>query len=127
TRAARLKLKTDATGRLTGQYTFNDADSLDHYTVQVLPKEDLPPFDGGARVLLGEYRKTKVGLKLKGEVKDGKLVVTFDARDYLDREVKGSSASWSAVVTKAADAGKLALDPMKFVANEGGPPSVDDF
>ncbi len=44
-------------------------------------------------MLLGEYRKTKVGLKLKGEVKDGKLAVTFDARDYLDRPVKGTSAT----------------------------------
>ena len=128
TRATRLKLRSDTAGRLTGQYTFNDADSLDHYQIRVVPTgADAPPLDGGARVLLGEYRKTKVGLKLKGEVKDGKLVVTFDARDYLDRSVPGSSATWSAVVTKAADAGKLALDPAKFIVQEGGPPSADDF
>ena len=85
------------------------------------------PLTGSARVLLGEYRKTKVGLKLKGEVKDGRLVVTFDARDYLDRPVKGTSATWSAVVSKTADLEKLTLDPMKFAAHEGGPPSIDDF
>ncbi len=127
TRATRLKLRSDDAGRLTGQYTFTDADSLDHYRLVVTESDAQQPLEGSARVLLGEYRKTKVGLKLKGEVKDGKLVVTFDARDYLDREVNGSSATWSAVVTKAADVGKLALDSAKFVANEGGPPSVDDF
>ncbi len=127
TRAARLKLRSDDAGRLTGQYTFSDADSLDHYRVSIHPQGEAAPLDGGARVLLGEYRKTKVGLKLKGEVKDGKLVVTFDARDYLDRPVKGTSATWAATVTKQADVGKLALEPAKFVANEGGPPSADDF
>jgi hypothetical protein len=127
TRAARLKLRADAAGRLTGQYTFADADSLDHYTVTVLDGTEVPPLEGSARVLLGEYRKTKVGLKLKGEVKDGKLLLTFDARDYLDRAVKGTSATWSAVVTKEAEVAKLALDPLKFVAHEGGPPMLDDF
>lgn len=123
TRAARLKLRTDAEGRIAGQYTFTDADSLDHYQITIQGAEP----SGFARVLLGEYRKTKVGVKLKGEVKDGKLVLTFDARDYLDRPVKGTSATWSATVTKEADVAKLALDPLKFVAHEGGPPSVDDF
>ena len=127
TRAARLKLRTDDAGRLTGQYTFGDADPLDFYRINIRAQGETPSLEGSARVLLGEYRKTKVGLKLKGEVKDGKLVVTFDARDYLDRSVKGTSATWSATVTKAADVAKLTLDPNTFVANEGGPPSVDDF
>lgn len=123
TRAARLKLRSDAEGRIAGQYTFTDADSLDHYQIVVQGAEP----SGLGRVLLGEYRKTKVGVKLKGEVKDGKLVLTFDARDYLDRPIKGTSATWTATVTKEADVAKLALDPLKFVAHEGGPPSVDDF
>ncbi len=127
TRAARLKLRSDAAGRITGQYTFTDADQLDHYRLIVTQEGVTLPMIGSARVLLGEYRKTKVGVKLKGEVKDGKLEVTFDARDYLDRAVKGPSATWSAVVTKQADVAKLALDPAKFVADEGGPPSADDF
>ena len=126
TRATRMKVRSNAAGRISGQYTFTDADNLDHYHIVVKGPNDAP-LEGGARVLLGEYRKTKVGLKLKGEVKDGKLVVTFDARDYLDREVGGTSATWSAVVTKGADVGKLALDANKFSAPEGGPPSVDDF
>lgn len=127
TRATRLKLRADAAGRLTGQYTFSDADSLDHYHLIVTREGETVPLVGNARVLLGEYRKTKVGLKLKGEVKDTKLILTFDARDYLDRSVKGTSATWSAVVSKAADVEKLALDPAKFIAPESGPPSSDDF
>lgn len=123
TRAARLKVRTDSEGRLSGQYTFTDADALDHYQIAIQGAEA----NGFARVLLGEYRKTKVGVKLKGEVKDGKLVLTFDARDYLDRPVKGTSATWSATVTKEADVAKLALDPQQFVAHEGGPPAIDDF
>jgi hypothetical protein len=123
TRAARLKLRSDGEGRIAGQYTFTDADSLDHYQIAIQGAEP----SGFARVFLGEYRKTKVGVKLKGEVKDGKLVLTFDARDYLDRPIKGTSATWSATVTKEADVAKLALDPQAFVAHEGGPPSVDDF
>src|SRR5262249_30149258 len=115
TRAVRLKLRSDAVGRLTGQYTFTDADSLDHYRLTVLHQEPTRLLEGSARVMLGEYRKTKVALKLKGDVKDGKLVLTFDARDYLDRPVSGTSATWSAVVSKTADVEKLALDPMKFV------------
>ena len=122
-----MKLRTDDSGRLTGQYTFSDADPLDHYHLVIRAQAEGPPIDGSARVMLGEYRKTKVGVKLKGEVKDGKLVVTFDARDYLDHSVKGTSATWSATVTKAADLTKLTLDPDAFVVTEGGPPSVDDF
>lgn len=134
TRATRLKLRSDDAGRVVGQYTFTDADELDHYALHLTERSARPDdsgnsasIPGGARVLLGEYRKTKVGVKLKGEVKDGKLVVTFDARDYLGREVKGTSATWSATVTKQADATKLTLDPTKFVADEGGPPSADEF
>ncbi|QEG32219.1 Alpha-2-macroglobulin family protein [Gemmata obscuriglobus] len=127
TRAARVKVRSDASGRVTGEYTFADADALDHYTLRILHEAGATPLDGAARVLLGEYRKTQVSLKLKGEVRGGKLVVTFDARDYLGRAVAGASATWSAVVTRAAEVGKLALEPEQFVANEGGPPSADDF
>lgn len=127
TRAARLRLRSDANGRVSGEYKFSDADALDHYTLRVLPEGGAAPLDGTARVLLGEYRKTQVSLKLKGEVRGGKLVVTFDARDYLGREVAGASAAWSAVVTRAAEVDKLALEPEQFVAHESGPPSADDF
>ena len=121
TRATRLKLKSDSFGRVTGQYTFSDADALDHYTLTATD------FTGNARVFLGEYRKSKVGLKLSGEVKDGKLAVKFDARDYLDRPVKGTAASYTATVIRNADAAKLTLNPAAFAKPEGGPPAADDF
>lgn len=121
TRATRLKLKADANGRVTGQYTFSEADALDHYTLTA------NGFTGNGRVMLGEYRKSKVGLKLTGEVQDGKLVVTFDARDYLDRPVKGTAASYTATVVRTADPEKLTLDPNAFASPEGGPPGAEQF
>ena len=71
--------------------------------------------------------RAKVGLKLKGEVKDGKLAVAFDARDYLDRPVKGTAASYTATVVRNADPAKLTLDPAEFAKPEGGPPAAEDF
>ncbi len=121
TRATRMKLKADNQGRVTGEYTFSEADALDHYTLTA------DGFTGNTQIFLGEYRKTKVGLKLKGEVKDGKLVVTFDARDYLDRVVKGTAATYTATVTRVAEPEKLTLNPDAFVKPEGGPPGVEQF
>ncbi|HVL10991.1 MAG TPA: MG2 domain-containing protein, partial [Gemmata sp.] len=121
TRAARMKLRADANGRVTGEYTFSDADALDRYALVA------DGFNGTTHVVLGEYRKSKVGLKLKGEVKDGKLVVEFDARDYLDRPVKAAAASYTATVTRAAEPEKLTLNPDEFVKPEGGPPTSQDF
>src|SRR5262249_4443909 len=105
TRATRLKLRSDASGRVTGSYTFSDADALDHYALTA------EGFAGTTRILLGEYRKAKVGLKITGEVKDGKLVLSFDGKDYLDRSVKGTSATFSATVMRTADPAKLTLNP----------------
>jgi alpha-2-macroglobulin len=121
TRASRMNLAADAQGRITGEYTFSDADALDHYTLTA------EGFTGSTQIFLGEYRKTKVGLKLKGEVKDGKLVVSFDARDYLDRAVKGTAATFTATVTRVAEPEKLTLNPELFVKPEGGPPVIEDF
>lgn len=121
TRATQMKLKADAQGRVTGEYTFSDADALDHYTLMA------EGFNGDGRVFLGEYRKTKVGLKLAGEVKDGKLVVTFDARDYLDRPVKGTAATYTATVTRTAEPDKLTLNPDQFAKPESGPPGQEEL
>ncbi|HEV3383358.1 MAG TPA: alpha-2-macroglobulin family protein, partial [Gemmata sp.] len=121
TRATRLKLKSDDFGRITGEYTFSEADALDHY---ILSAEG---FSGDAKVLFGEYRKSKVGLKLTGEVKDGKLQVAFDARDYLNRPVKGTAVSYVATVSKTAEPGKLTLNPAAFAKPESGPPTADEF
>ena len=116
-----MKLKSDDFGRVVGQYTFSDADALDRYALVA------DGYTGLTHVVLGEYRKSKVGLKLAGEVKDGKLVVRFDAHDYLDRPVKGTAASYTASVIRNADAAKLTLNPDAFAKPEGGPPSQDDF
>ncbi|HEV3438563.1 MAG TPA: hypothetical protein VG122_14460, partial [Gemmata sp.] len=121
TRAARLKLTSDDRGRATGEYTFSDADALDQY---ILTAEG---FSGSGMVMLGEYRKSKVALKLKGEVKDGKLSVAFDARDYRDRPVKGTAASYTATVTRTVEPEKLTLNPDEFAKPESGPPTVDEF
>src|SRR5207302_11183751 len=59
--------------------------------------------------------------------KDGKLVVAFDARDYLDRTVKGTAATYVATVTRVAEPEKLTLNPDAFVKSEGGPPGSEEF
>lgn len=119
TRAARLKLTSDDFGRVVGSYTFSEADALDHYRLTA------DGFAGSARVMLGEYRKSKVGLKIKGEVKDGRLTLTFDARDFLDRPVKGLDASYTAQVGRQADIFAKTLRPEDFAHPEPAPPSAD--
>lgn len=135
TRAARFNSQTDAAGKITGQYTFSDADALDYYTLSCANAPQLNPEAqlqgevtvGSARVLLAEYRKSKVSLNVRGEVKDGKLRLAFDARDYLDRPVRGISATYHADVKREAELPKGKLDPEKFAHPEGKPPTVDDL
>ena len=119
TRTAQLKLTADRLGRVVGDYTFTDADVLDRYLLSA------EGFTGGCSVALAEYRKTKVALNLKGEVKDGKLAVAFEARDYLDRPVKGTAASYTATVTRIAEPGNLTLNPKEFAVQEPGPITTD--
>jgi hypothetical protein len=59
--AARLQLTADAQGRLTGDYTFSDADPLDTYRLSI------PSYKGSARITLAEYRKSKNHLNILGE------------------------------------------------------------
>ena len=92
--AARLKLTADAQGRLTGDYTFSEADPLDSYRLSI------PSYKGSARLTLAEYRKSKSHLNILGERKGSRLMLRFQARDYLERPVKGRACSlpprWSA-------------------------------
>src|SRR5262249_61063226 len=92
--AARLKLTADAQGRLTGDYTFSDADPLDTYRLSI------PSYKGSARLTLAEYRKSKNHLNILGERTGSRLMLRFQARDYLDRPLKGPACSlpprWSA-------------------------------
>ena len=120
-RAARLPLKSDEFGRVTGTYTFSTADPLDDYTLSA------ENYTGSGSVRLGEYRKTKMGLTIAGAVKDGKLNLTFTAKDYLGRVVKGTEATYTAEVVKAVDPGPKALDPSEFAHLQEMPPTADDF
>lgn len=122
TRATRMKLRSDSFGRVVGQYTFSEADALDHYTLSA------DKYTGSVSVLLAEYRKSKVSLKITGELKEGRLMLTFDARDYLDRAVKGLKATYTAAVTRSTEPEKLTLDPAAF-ANPAStpPPAADDL
>jgi uncharacterized protein YfaS (alpha-2-macroglobulin family) len=93
THAFKMKTTSDDFGRITGAYTFQH-DALDHYTLAV------PGFKGSARVMLGEYRKSKIKLDIKGEVKSNKLELTFAVLDFLEKPVEGTKASFTAQVVR---------------------------
>lgn len=94
--AARLQLTSDAQGRLIGDYTFSDADSLDSYRLLI------PSYKGTAHITLAEYRKSKNHLNIFGERSGSRLMLRFQARDYLDRPVKGASVQFTAEVVHEA-------------------------
>ncbi|MGH7222331.1 MAG: MG2 domain-containing protein, partial [Gemmataceae bacterium] len=94
--AARLKLTADSQGRLTGDYTFSDADPLDTYRLSI------PSYKGSTRLTLAEYRKSKNHLNILGERKGSRLMLRFQGRDYLDRPVKGARVQFTAQVVREA-------------------------
>ncbi|HTU20570.1 MAG TPA: alpha-2-macroglobulin family protein [Gemmataceae bacterium] len=107
--AARLKLTSDAQGRIIGDYTFSDADPLDTYRLSI------PSYNGAARVSLAEYRKSKNRLNIVGERKGSRLMLRFQARDYLDWPVKGARVQFTAqVVHEAARSETEPLDSKQF-------------
>src|SRR5262249_38101497 len=109
TRAFKLETASDDFGRITGSYTFPE-DALDHYTLSV------PGHKGSARILLAEYRKSKIKLKVDGTVQGDKLKLTFEVLDFLEKRVEGTKASFSAqVVRKDGKAKATALDARQFV------------
>ena len=118
---ARLALRSDAFGRIVGEYSFTDSDALDSYTLTA------NGFHGSARVVLAEYRKSEISLSIHGEVHGGKLAVTMDARDYLNRRVGGTSATFTAEVIRTADRPKRTLDSSRFAHAAPVPPSADDL
>ncbi len=120
--AAKLKLDADEFGRVTGSYTFSDADALDNYTLSI------PGYKGSAKVYLGEYRKSKVKLNITGEVVEGKLKLKFQAVDFLDKPVAGSQISFTAqVAQKAGREKKYTLRGEDFVHNSVMPLGQIDF
>jgi hypothetical protein len=102
TRAFKVKTTSDEFGRITGSYTFTEADALDHYLLSV------KDFKGSARVLLGEYRKSKIRLKINGTVKEEKLKLMFEVLDFLEKRVAASKASFTAQVVRTDGKGKTA-------------------
>lgn len=107
--AAPLKLTADAQGRIIGDYTFGDADPLDTYRLSI------PSYKGSARVTLAEYRKSKNHLNIVGEQKGSRLMLRFQARDYLERPVKGARVQFLAEVVREAKKPKTGpLDGKQF-------------
>lgn len=121
TRAARLKLTSDARGRVVGSYTFSDADALDHYSLAAAG------YKGSARVLLGEYRKSKVRLKIAGTVEKGQMRLRFEALDFLDKPVPIAKASFHARVVRRSEEKKLTLKAEDFVHHEPTPYAFRDL
>lgn len=109
TKAAKMKLTSDERGRVVGSYVFTDADALDHYTLSI------PGYKGQARVLLGEYRKSKVRLKITGRAEGGKMKLTFEGLDFLDKPVAVAKASFTAQVVRRTKEKPFALKGEDFV------------
>ena len=116
--AARLKLTADEQGRITGDYTFSDADPLDTYRLSI------PSYKGSARITVAEYRKSKNHLNILGERTGSRMMLSFQARDYLDRPVQGARIQFLAeVVHEAAKPESGPLDGKQFAyAGEDQPP-----
>jgi hypothetical protein len=89
---ASLQLTADAQGKLTGEYTFGDADPLDEYRLTI------PGYKGEGRVRLAEYRKTQVRLEILSQRVGSEMRLRFQARDYLNRPVKASLVQYVAQV-----------------------------
>jgi len=108
--AAKLKLTSDAFGRITGQYRFMPEDALDDYTLTV------PGFAGEAQVKLAEFRKAKIRLHITGKRTDGSLRLRFEARDFLNKPVPAQRVQFTAkVFRRGAEAAKTTLDGSEFV------------
>lgn len=108
--AARLKLRSDAAGRIEGSYTFSDADPLATYDLRI------EGYEGSAELTLAEFRKAKVRLKIEPERDGDDLALSLRAVDFLDKPVAGTSVRLSAkVVRTPVAAEKRALDASRFV------------
>ena len=100
TKIFKVRLTSDATGKVANSYVFSDADPLDTYSLRI------PGYRGEAKLLLGEYRKSKIRLKISGDVKDEKLTLKFETVDFLDKPVPASKLSFVAQVVEKKKADK---------------------
>ncbi len=100
TKAFKIRLASDEHGKVNSSYVFSDADALDTYTLQI------PGYKGSAKLLLGEYRKSKIRLKISGEVKNEKLDIKFETVDFLEKAVAASKLSFTVQVVEKTKADK---------------------
>ncbi|MEJ7596535.1 MAG: alpha-2-macroglobulin family protein [Kofleriaceae bacterium] len=99
--AAKLALTADATGRIAGEYTFSAGDPLDGYTISI------PGYAGTARVVLAEYRKSKIKLEVDAKIANRHAMLAFRALDFLDHAVPGGSVAFTAQVVRDTAPEKL--------------------
>ena len=92
--AAKLRLRSDAAGRLTGEYTFSEADALDSYELSAVG------FKGAATVALAEFRKSKIKLNIAGKRTDQKLDLSFDTVDFAGKSVPASRVDFTVQVVR---------------------------
>jgi uncharacterized protein YfaS (alpha-2-macroglobulin family) len=120
--AGKLNLTSDDFGRITGSYRFIEADSLDNYILSI------PGYRGTATVSLAEFRKSKVKLKIDGEVKEKTLKLGFTAVDFLDKPVPGTRVDFAAqVIRNRAGSVKHALEASDFVYEDGYSTGLPEF
>lgn len=94
TKIYKARLTSDGNGKIGSSYVFSDADPLDTYALRI------NGYKGEAKLLLGEYRKSKIRLKISGDVKDEKLTLKFETVDFLDKPVAASKVSFNAQVVE---------------------------
>jgi len=90
--ACKLKLASDAFGRITGKYRFMSEDALDDYTLIATGHT------GQAQVKLAEFRKAKVRLHITGKREGKAMRLRFEARDFLNKPVPAQRVQFTAKV-----------------------------
>lgn len=119
TKAAQLRLKSDDFGRIEGEYTFSQADSLGEYYLRA------SGYLGVAKFQLAEFRKAKVRLKIDSELEANDLKLKFQAVDFLDEGVPGTQIQFHAkVVYVGHQSNDGELRASDFVYHEQATPAV---
>ncbi len=94
TLANRWQLTSDDSGRLSGSYTFADADPLGDYELSI------PGLVGTTRLSLAEYRKTKLNLRISGEREGTRLRLSFQAVDFMGKPLAAEKVQFTADIVR---------------------------
>ena len=94
TLANRWQLTSDDTGRISGDYTFAEADPLGDYEISI------PDHMGSTRISLAEYRKTKLNLRISGEREGARLRLRFQAVDFMGKPLAAEKVQFTAEVVR---------------------------